>query len=266
MLIKRIIKRLPILGYGWAQGMFELLHRIGLKGMNVGADIDFVTSGESFFIEYLKKMKKEKDIKNLTIFDVGANKGFYAKELISNLGGDDIIYSFEPSLVTYTELVDNTKEDNNVKCYNIGLSNEDEEKRLYYDNEKSGLASLYHRRMDHSNIYMNNSELVKLLKLDSFCLQNRIEKIDLLKIDVEGNELKVLEGASRMLNSGLIDTIQFEFGGTNIDAKTYFQDFFYLLKDRYHIYRLLKNGLRRIDSYNEYLENFIYTNFIAIKK
>jgi hypothetical protein len=82
-------------------------------------------------------------------------------------------------------------------------------------------------------------------------------------MDVEGNELNILNGAKRMIENDSIDFIQFEFGGCNIDSRTFFQDFFYLLKERYRIYRILKNGLYPIDSYSEKYEIFITTNYLA---
>jgi hypothetical protein len=85
-------------------------------------------------------------------------------------------------------------------------------------------------------------------------------------MDVEGNELKVLNGSKGMLNEGKIDFIQFEFGGCNIDSRTYFQDFFYLLKERYRIYRIIGDGLYEIRQYREQFEIFTTTNFFAERK
>lgn len=69
-----------------------------------------------------------------------------------------------------------------------------------------------------------------------------------------------------MICNNKIEVIQFEFGGCNIDSRTYFQDFYYLLKDNYKIYRILKNGLIEIKSYKEIYEIFITINYLAIKK
>jgi len=67
-----------------------------------------------------------------------------------------------------------------------------------------------------------------------------------------------------MLRAGAIHWIQFEFGGCNIDSRTYFRDFFDLLNPQYDVYRLLRNGLFPIRSYHETQEVFTTTNFIAI--
>jgi FkbM family methyltransferase len=89
---------------------------------------------------------------------------------------------------------------------------------------------------------------------------------DLLKLDVEGAELDVIRGAADTLARGSIDVIQFEFGGTNIDARTYFQDFFYLLNPSYRLYRIVADGLALIDRYRERYEIFETTNFVAFSR
>ena len=88
----------------------------------------------------------------------------------------------------------------------------------------------------------------------------------MLKLDVEGHELKVLNGAHSLINSNSIDFIQFEFGGCNIDSRTYFQDFFYLLNPYYEIYRLVKDGIVLIEHYEERHEVFVTTNYLAISR
>jgi hypothetical protein len=102
--------------------------------------------------------------------------------------------------------------------------------------------------------------------LDEYCREKNISRIDFLKLDVEGHELKALAGAKEMLSAGKIDRIQFEFGGCDIDSRSFFQDFFYLLQNRYDIFRILKNGLRPIKKYEETEEIFLTTNFLAVKR
>ena len=87
-----------------------------------------------------------------------------------------------------------------------------------------------------------------------------------MKIDVEGNEFKALLGAKEMLNKKSVGAIQIEFGGTNIDSRTYFRDFWNLLHDDYKVYRILKNGLYEIEKYDEHLEIFTCTNYLFILK
>ena len=78
--------------------------------------------------------------------------------------------------------------------------------------------------------------------------------------------MNALQGAIELINNKKIDYIQFEFGGTNIDSKTYFRDFYYLLNSNYKIYRILKDGLFEISTYKETYEIFSAINYLAIKK
>jgi len=60
-------------------------------------------------------------------------------------------------------------------------------------------------------------ENVKAISLDSFCKQNQIDSIDLLKIDVEGAEYQVMLGAKSLFQSQRIKCCVFEFGATTFD-------------------------------------------------
>ena len=71
-----------------------------------------------------------------------------------------------------------------------------------------------------------------------------------------------------MLKSGLVDALQFEFGGCNIDSKTYFKDFFSLLSTThgFKLYRLApKKRLVEMNRYIEALECFTWQNIVGFK-
>src|SRR5690606_26316395 len=128
------------------------------------------------------------------LFDIGANIGNYSLMLSEIFGNNSKIYSFEPSTSTFKVLNKRIKGFNTIQGYNYGLSDKESEAILYSNAELSGLASLYRRRLDHFNIHFDRKEKIQLTTLDDFCLRNNIQKIDLLKIDVEGSEMKVLNG------------------------------------------------------------------------
>ncbi|GAB3961646.1 FkbM family methyltransferase [Spirosoma harenae] len=243
------------------QSFFERLYRISLIGMNIGNGASPEESGEKFVVNYVHK--KTLLNKELVIFDVGANVGHYSKILNSVFGPRANIYAFEPSKKTFQTFLNNIENSTNVHPYNIGFSAKPQEMCLYSDKDSSALSSVYKRRLDHFDIDLTYSEKIALDTIDDFCKENHIHKVDFLKIDVEGHEIDVLQGASNMLTNKKITYIQFEFGGCNIDSKTYFQDFYYLLNKNYHIYRILTDGLYPIDRYEEFCESFITTNYFA---
>lgn len=266
-MIKKILNSLNIIGYRRYQKLFEKIHSFSLGGMNIGRAGLFDEDGELKVLQYIHKQEGNK---KLTLFDVGANVGHYTEALMNVFGDNARVYSFEPSKKTFETLsktiYNNPICNGKVIINNVGLSDEAENIELFTDADNSGLASVYRRRLDHFGTSMNQSEMVTLTTLDEFCKKNDVFSIDFLKMDVEGHELSVLRGAKEMLKNKAIKYIQFEFGGNNIDSRTFFQDFYYLLKDDFNLFRVVKDGLYPIIEYKETYECFICTVFFAERK
>lgn len=214
----------------------------------------------------------EKEIKSFMKFipngeifvDVGGNKGLYSSTLIKKFNVKEI-HIFEPCKLNI-EIIKEKFSDKRIKIINCGLSNLDSEAILYSNETGSGLASLSKRKLDHFGIKFDNEELIKLIRFDEYWKNNiKSEYVDLMKIDVEGHELNVLEGAGNYINN--IKVIQFEFGGCNIDTKTFFQEFWYFFKVRnFQIYRITPIGALEINSYTESLERFQTTNYFCVNR
>jgi len=243
------------------QRLFEGMYRVSIRGMNIGGGSHTENSGEENALVHVKR--RLSTASEIVVFDVGANIGKYTVLLNQVFGEKAHVYSFEPAHETYGKLSLNVSKLPNVHVYNFGFSDKSGTQQIYSDMTLSGLASVYKRRLDHFNIQMNRREKIKLRTIDSFCKKEKIENIHFLKLDVEGHELKVLAGAEKMLRSGKIEFVQFEFGSCNIDSRTFFQDFYYLLKDKYILYRIMKDGIYEIKEYSEILESFHTTNYIA---
>lgn len=230
-----------------------------LMGIGTGSSVN--SSGE-------KAVFKELRTSPCCIFDVGANKGQFLNLATRELGNCNYeIHSFEPSKYTFDLLSKNIPKDTRIRLNNCGLGKVAREITLYYDSPGSGLASLSKRRLDHFELSFNEEEIVKIRTLDEYCTENLINHIHLLKIDVEGHELDVLLGGIEMFCKQAIDLVMFEFGGCNIDSRTYFQDYFYFFKEhKMSIYRITPSGyLHHIPRYAESHEQFVTTNFLAKK-
>jgi FkbM family methyltransferase len=244
------------------QKYFEIFFTAGLYGMNYGNGGDFEKSGELSAAKYIRSKYNHQE--PLTIFDVGANRGFYSIKLAETLNSRSFtIHSFEPSARTYEALLENLASRPNIIPNNFGFGERKETLKLYTNNPLSGLASVYERKLDYIGIDMSAFEEISMRTIDDYCNEKNIDHIHFLKLDIEGHELKCLSGAENMLQQKKIDFIQFEFGGCNIDSRTYFQDFWYLLKDNYNFYRIVKNGLVPIKKYNERLEIFKNINYLV---
>lgn len=244
----------------------ELIEKIVLASqylMGIGSGGGALTSGEQAIFHVLK----EKIRPPYCIFDVGANTGQFLQLILENVTADDFkIHCFEPGHETFKMLVESSKENKRVKLNNIGLSKEKGEVLLYFDNFGSGLASLTKRKLDHFNIDFSKSEKVIIDTIDNYCSENSIDHIHLLKIDIEGHELDALAGARRMFATKSIDIVTFEFGGCNIDTRTFFQDFWYFFSEvDFALFRITPSGyLHPLKSYRENFEQFRTINFLAI--
>ena len=246
------------------QHIWESIYNISLNKMNFGTGGDFTRSGELLAMNYIKDALNDES--QIIIFDVGANVGNYSRALSEVFDTKSRIYAFEPSKKTYSLFLESTKEIDVIIPHNFGFSDKEYKQTLFTNREGSGLASIYKRRLDHFGIKMDITEEIELTTIDIFCAGNNIEHIHFLKLDVEGHELNVLNGAKSMIERGKVDFIQFEFGGCNIDSRTYFQDFFYFLNGKYNIFRILKDGIYELPMYKETHEVFITVNYLAIKK
>lgn len=244
---------------------FEKLYALSLRQMNFGRASDYRTNGELYS---LKQLAQKWSNTPVTMFDVGANVGEFTREILEAFKERSFqLYVFEPSTTAIIQLRERVPDLPNVHLEQLALANEEGTADLFFPSEGSALASLHQRDLSHINQVFGKKEQVKVASVDSFCKENRIEYIHLLKIDVEGYELEVLKGSKEMISRGAIEVIQFEFGGTSLDSRCYFKDFFQMLSPKYKIHRILPKGLRELGPrYTEKLEIFQSANYLAIRR
>jgi len=138
------------------------------------------------------------------VLDVGANKGQYAKYL-REAGYAGRIVSFEPLSTAYAALLKASKKDPRWDVApRAAIGNKDGEIKINISKNSESSSALpiheLHVQASPNSAYID-SEIVKLYKLDSIAehyLNDTYQAI-YLKMDVQGFELQVLEGASRIL-------------------------------------------------------------------
>ena len=246
--------------------MFYKFHKrlaiAGLKGMGILNFQSFRLSGERYALDFISNNFSVK-----TVFDIGANNGNWSIICTKKFPGTKI-FAFEPHPKNFEKLVNNISQPA-IFPINIGFSDVKGKIKIYDYAKSDGtshastfegaISDIHHAKSISFEIYVNT--------IDDYIEENDIHQIDLLKIDTEGNELKILTGASKSLRSGKIRIIQFEFGSPNVISRTFFKDFYDLLKEHYSIYRLLPAGLLPIESYHPLLhESFGYQNLLAVSK
>jgi FkbM family methyltransferase len=224
--------------------------------MNFGVASGYADySGELHIIKKLKKVNG----KNV-VFDIGANVGDWSKFLVNEYESTPYtLYMFEPSRKTFELLTENITANEKHFFHNIGFGDKKDTLEIFYEYETQGSASILMKGASHS-------ETVEIETLDDFCDAHNISEIDILKMDVQGYEYNILQGAKRLLSEGKIANIQFEFDEPNIEQRLFFKDFWELLHDSYDIYHSLYNGLVKVNEYHYELENYRCMNYLAVKK
>lgn len=234
--------------------------------MGIGAGSYVASSGESALAGKLEKLRAPGQ--PLCVFDVGANKGQFATTLLAGLAGDVCIHCFEPATKTFEMLTTSFGNDRRFVLNNFALGSQSGSARLHFDEPGSGLASVYERRLDHQpTLRLSQSEEIRVRTVDEYCAERKIDRIDLLKIDAEGHELHVLHGAEQSLAQHKVRMISFEFGGCNIDSRTYFQDFFHLFRklEGARLYRITPSGfVMPVTGYRDDREQFGVTNYLVV--
>lgn len=266
--LKKLLFR-PAIKHPRLQRLWSRLHTVSVFAMNYGGGAFIETSGEGWVLSEIVRPSCVA-VADPVVFDVGANVGDYSS-LVHSLIPSARICAFEPAAPVYEQLVDHLSTLGNadiLRAFNFGFSDEEKTVDLYsytVEGHAASVISSIDRRLPTQvlQVEVANTEQINVRTLDGFCASQSIERIDFLKLDVEGHELAVLRGAHGMLERGAISMIQFEFGPANIYSRTYFYDFWSMLSDRYNIFRIIPGGMVPITDYGEHLEVFLTTNYFA---
>ena len=143
----------------------------------------------------------------MTVIDIGANVGYYTALGASKVGSEGRIYAIEPDDRAFAQLATMIAENRiPAKAFHIGLG------------ERNGVEHLYQSPDSRNNtptMIAHNGLLptavVSTRRLDDCLDEWQVPRVDLLKIDVEGWEPRIFEGALRALASGRIRAILCEF-------------------------------------------------------
>ena len=242
----------------------KLLLELSLRGLGVKNAESDEASGESYLLtEILSRHDKP------VVLDVGANRGNYANKILDTCP-DATLYAFEPHPATFW-LLQQVANQRGFEAINCGMGAETGVLQLYDRQEADGSgtehASVYREVIEGVHQVSASAVEVSLSTIDTFVRQRDLKEITLLKIDTEGHEYQVLQGASESLAHGIVEMIQLEFNEMNTISRVFFRDFYTLLGDRYDIFRLLPGGLLPITKYRPVVcELFGYQNLLFVRR
>ncbi len=156
--------------------------------------VDFWMASLEFEKSIIEKLiKLWKRCKKAVFIDVGAHIGRYTL-LLSKLGWE--IFSFEPLFYNYSWLVFNIKNNKEklrgkVQAFKLACGSREEKRIIYFSFSKPAEASLKRKR--------KLRECIEVVSLDNFLFKKLDKKLVVIKIDVEGNEVEVLNGAKKTI-------------------------------------------------------------------
>ena len=214
---------------------------------------------EPEMIEWILDFKKISKNTNFTFYDIGANIGIYSL-FTSACYKNASIYSFEPESTNFASLCLNIQKNifNNIVPYQIALSDKLGFDKLHVGLVESG-AGAASVGSDYKNINNTNNfkQGIFTTTLDDLVFGHNFEMPNFIKIDVDGFENEILQGAKKVLNNKNLISVIIEYEFKNNDQKNKL------------IELMLENGLSLIlisDWVEFTYDNSEIRNFIFLRK
>ena len=141
----------------------------------------------------------------IIVFDIGSNLGNFSKYISKNFGNKNLkIYSYEPQ----KKLLDKQKVKNgNLFKFNFVISNKSGNVEFYEHEISSQSSLMFNDKMGNQNIKKVTKQSITLEEAIGMA---NIKKIDILKLDTEGNEYEILDSSQSLLKNGYFKIIKVE--------------------------------------------------------
>ena len=220
---------------------------------------NYIESGESFFVNNILAPTNPK-----ICFDIGANVGSYSKELLHKTKSK--IYLFEPVPETYLLLKKNLASyTERIVTENIGIGCNNKVQTIHYNPKALSHASFSEDIKKISYITNEKKADIEVVSLDSYCKKNLITAIDFIKIDTEGYEIEVFQGAIETFRTIQPKFIQIEFNWHQLFRNTSL-NFFSEYLPNYDVYQLIYDGWIKRDPKDPLTNIFNFSNFVFVRR
>jgi FkbM family methyltransferase len=180
------------------------------------------------------------------LIDVGFNKGDFSSEFALRIPKGKVI-GFDPAKSMRLRYESTYKYKTRVELVSAAVSNHNG--YLLFTDTDDGVSHIGTRHAEKAP--QPNEYEVPVITLDEFASERKIQKIDFLKIDAEGFDLHVLEGASSLLHRSAIDIFMFEFNEPWIRSRRF-------LHEAYEF--IIERDYRLFSLFNGFLVPLVYTH------
>ena len=271
-MIKRARGILPTVLIGRLQGYARVLisrnrRMLPVRWLNgIASFIESAYANEGSNLEHngeAKLLRRATAARFKVAIDVGANVGDWTAYAVKAWPGC-CVHAFEVAAPTHFKLLENIRNlgiEDRVTIHCAGLSDFDGRGEIFYYPDDPEVTADMHRHTTKQVQAMPCTFCTG----DAYLAEVGIERVDFLKIDVEGAEHKVLKGFSGTIAENRIQCIQFEYGTFSIDTKVLLKDYYALLGERYWIGKIFPAHVEFQD-YDWRTENFRFSNYCCVLK
>lgn len=215
-------------------------------------------SGEKYFIEEILSPSEPE-----LCIDIGASTGLFSQELLSRTGAD--VIGFEPNPVQYEKLALLSHQyPGRFTAEKIGIGLKYEQQALFFNPEALDHASFMTEVNAVEYVDNSHSTQAQMMPLDMYCERHNINKIDFIKIDVEGLEVDVLRGAQKTIRRVRPKYIQVEFNWHQLYRGITFWSLAKLLNS-YDTYQLVPGGWQKRLPGDPLTNLFLFSNFVFVR-
>jgi FkbM family methyltransferase len=236
----------------------KMLHKVTafIESAYANEGSDFATNGEKVLLQKLRSRDMRLAV------DVGANVGDWTVEALAAWPRCQV-HAFEVAPKTFEELGKRLKPApgfERVVLNPVGCSDADGSQVMYYFPDHPDLTCDLPRHA-HRSLEFD----AKVVTLDRYCRERKIDHVDFLKMDVEGAEHRVLKGFKDYLASGKVDCIQFEYGAFATQTRFLLGDYYAMLSKDYWIGKIYP-GYVDFRNYDWTMEDFKFSNYFCLAK
>ncbi|HET9095968.1 MAG TPA: FkbM family methyltransferase [Candidatus Baltobacteraceae bacterium] len=193
--------------------------------------------------------------------DVGANIGDWLGGILAEKGGEPFeAVAYEPSASAFEKLSQRFAADGGVTLRHCAAGDRPGELEFFEEYEAGKGSSLVSTFVSTPGF----TRPIQVVRLDDEIASLGWERIDFLKIDAEGYDMRVMAGAQKLFEDGRIGAVQFEYNrGWQGAGDTLFAAMQFLRRCGYEVFVLKRDGLYSLN-YALYEEYYEYSNFVAL--
>jgi FkbM family methyltransferase len=214
------------------------------------------TNGERFVIRSLSGMED-----SVCLFDVGAMVGDWTGAALEEIPNARV-HCFEIASVHHQVLQRRWGSNMRVEVNDFGLGSHEGNVNVHYNPQFPSQTSVF------ENPYgvMTHRAPARLMTGDLYLKKHGIDRVDLVKIDVEGYEDRVLQGFAESLEKRALRAIQFEYGLWNVLSRFLLKDAYDLLGEAGFLIGKIYPNFVDFRPYDLEFEDFRGANYLAVQE